>query len=321
MLAIDQDILQSRLDQAVIKKRISRLVNNRREKLRKFLFELKKESPPNSTYIEYVERLHLDFDKIIFAKSDEFGQLVAVFERIIKSTEFKNDDETRAFKDNLLNKMDYTGMRNCIYPEIYGQLGIKTCVFCNAQLAIVVSKDGTDHRARFEMDHYWPKSKYPYFSISFYNLYPACSSCNGGKSNDKVDFKLYVPAADLPKVRAEQKNDFKFELNPTSLAKYLLDHKQGNLKIGFPQGEFERAFSIESIYNTQKDVAEELIHKSQVYTESMKKSLIASFNKLYGKQGIGEQIIVGNYTNTEDIHKRPLAKFTQDIARQLGLIK
>jgi hypothetical protein len=31
-------------------------------------------------------------------------------------------------------------------------------------------------------------------------------------------------------------------------------------------------------------------------------------------------MIIGNYIDKEDIHKRPLAKFTQDIAREAGLI-
>ena len=36
---------------------------------------------------------------------------------------------------------------------------------------------------------------------------------------------------------------------------------------------------------------------------------------------MAERLLVGNYTRSKDIHKRPMTKFTQDIAKQLKLIK
>ena len=82
-------------------------------------------------------------------------------------------------------------------------------------------------------------------------------------------------------------------------------------------GQFHRFFQ----YNTQKDLAAELIIKSKIYNDSYKKMLMNTFNKLYGKNPMMfKRIIVGNYTERNEIHKRPMSKFTQDIARQLKLI-
>jgi len=34
-----------------------------------------------------------------------------------------------------------------------------------------------------------------------------------------------------------------------------------------------------------------------------------------------ERFLIGNYTEPKEIHKRPMAKFQQDIAEQLGLLR
>jgi hypothetical protein len=83
----------------------------------------------------------------------------------------------------------------------------------------------------------------------------------------------------------------------------------------------QELFRISEIYDTQKDIAEELIHKSKAYTCAYKKSLVRGFKSIFPDIAIIDRLIVGNYTEPNDIHKRPLSKFTQDIARQLKLIK
>lgn len=65
----------------------------------------------------------------------------------------------------------------------------------------------------------------------------------------------------------------------------------------------------------------ELIQKKEIYTESYKQHLAKQFKDLFKDESIINRLIIGNYDTVEDIHKRPMAKFTQDIARQLNLIK
>ena len=83
----------------------------------------------------------------------------------------------------------------------------------------------------------------------------------------------------------------------------------------------DKNFSITGIYNTQKDIVAELIQKKEIYTESYKQHLAKQFKDLFKDESIINRLIIGNYDTVEDIHKRPMAKFTQDIARQLNLIK
>lgn len=254
----------------------------------------------NNCQINYVKYLIDNLEEIVFSKPDDI---------VIHKAEFQNkldfNQIDKKFKDILIEMIGYKNLRKNFYPKYFNGLGIKACVYCNSQLTIV--SNGSS--AHFEVDHYLPKDKFPCFAISFFNLYPVCGSCNKRKLNKKVEFELY---------KDNSKTDFLFKIERSSLANYLVSNNISDIDILFEDSNdsnFENVFRIEGIYNTQKDIAEELILKSKIYTESYKKSLQESF-----KLNIGKRIIIGNYSEEDEIHNRPMAKFTQDIAKQLGLV-
>ena len=63
------------------------------------------------------------------------------------------------------------------------QLNIKSCPYCNAQYTLTIQSKDKDSLAKFQFDHFFSKERYPYFSVSLYNLIPSCASCNHKKSN------------------------------------------------------------------------------------------------------------------------------------------
>lgn len=85
--------------------------------------------------------------------------------------------------------MRYTDAREILGP-IHQDMGMKSCVYCNAATTLT----GLDGDVFYQMDHYLPKSEYPFLSTCFYNLQPSCSICNGHKLTQSSDFGLYVNA-------------------------------------------------------------------------------------------------------------------------------
>jgi hypothetical protein len=77
---------------------------------------------------------------------------------------------------------------------------------------------------------------------------------------------------------------------------------------------------ISGVYETQKDIVEELILKAKVYTPSYRAALIKNFPDVFTSSSLSNRIIIGNYSQKDEIHKRPMSKFIQDIATQLELI-
>lgn len=234
--------------------------------------------------------------------------------------------EKKAFKNQVLNCLGYSVLRTSFFPKFFRDLGIKACVYCNAQLTVAVEEGSGGGakglRAKFQLDHYYPKSRYPGLSISLFNLYPTCASCNNIKGSKEVEFQLYQEKGPHSFV-----SPFQFEIPATSIIEYFSTGDAGKLKVKFleptPKGSkcsFQETFAVEGIYATQVDIAEDLIVKAQIYTDDFKESLINDLGILFGSSDLSDRIILGNYAVEEEIHQRPLAKFMQDLAKQFGLI-
>jgi 5-methylcytosine-specific restriction endonuclease McrA len=236
---------------------------------------------------------------------------------------YKNGRPKKTLKQFILQALNYSSLRSSFYPKYFKSIGIKSCVYCNSQLSITAIKSKGVYSAKFDVDHYHSKDSYPFLSISLFNLYPACSSCNRAKSNNEIEFELYTNDFN----RTIESN-YKFKLSPYSKSKYLTTRDSKDIDFTFSEPiysnagvkKFNEVFHIEGIYETQDDLIEELIIKSQIYNKSYLKILKDNFRKLSLNPELFKRTLIGNYTKDKDIHKRPMSKLVMDIAKDLGLI-
>lgn len=204
-------------------------------------------------------------------------------------------------------------------------LNIKSCPYCNAQNTILTNKQFGKQIAKFQLDHFFPKNKYPYLSISLYNLIPSCANCNITKSTRDLDFNFHyhpymMNLADLAEFR------LKYLPDPSKLT--LNNLKKQNLEIEFINRHndplkivenHKELYHIEGVYNRHNDIAEDLLKFNIVYTNHLSKSHL-KIEGLFKSQEEYYRFLLRNYPNQKDILKRPLSMMTQDIARQLKLI-
>jgi len=269
---------------------------------------------------KYIARLKKYGKKLVTAKPDELERMKTGLNGIIT---FNPDIAAHTvFKNKILAALDYQTQRSKFYPEYFRKLGIKSCVYCNSQLCVTVEDEAGRNVARFQVDHFIDKGRHPGLSVALYNLYPVCSSCNNKKGIKSVGFKLYADET------TSKKSPYSFTLENKDkiVAEYVSKRDPKLIKIKFTEptaatGEHKlnSIFSIQGIYDTQIDIVEELIIKKHVYNDSYKKELCEKFNALFDEKTFN-QLIVGNYLQSSEIHNRPLSKFMQDIARQLELI-
>lgn len=219
----------------------------------------------------------------------------------------------------IVDAMRYDAVRDKEFLPYVKKIGVKSCIYCNAQFAITTDGNGINLSGRYELDHFYPKSKYPFLSTSFFNLQPCCSHCNKTKTDKSSLFGLYTDDYTLI-------DEFSFSLDKKSMIHYLLTQTEEDLKIIFNcnnsilKDNHEDLFHISELYNQHKDVVEEIIWKAKIYNKSYKESLSNSFSKFFPNTTNFNRFIIGNYDNPNEIHRRPLAKLVQDIAKQLGVI-
>jgi hypothetical protein len=277
---------------------------------------------------QYLINIIQSLDNLLTAKPTQMLEFKNEFERIIP---VNNMDGKFAAK--IICALKYGELRNnkeCL--KIIQNLNIKACPYCNANLTIVLEypykitrkglfKKGEikERKGNFDLDHFYPKLKHPYLGISFFNLIPCCSNCNRSKQDNPIEFHLFEETDDL--------DVFNFMIDEESFDQYLKTKNRNDLIVSFEssnedlKSNHEYYFKITELYKTQLDVAEEIVHIKEAYNMEYKRDLVNTWNSLFPDTALIDQLLIRNYTKPDEIHKRPLAKFTQDIARQLKLIK
>lgn len=70
--------------------------------------------------------------------------------------------------------------------EFVDNRDLKICPYCGAtSINVCYKKDGTPIHP--PIDHFLPKSKYPFLAMNFFNLIPVCPSCNNAPSKGTIN--------------------------------------------------------------------------------------------------------------------------------------
>lgn len=102
------------------------------------------------------------------------------------------------------------------------------CPYCNRNYTHTVF-EGNEFKGRPELDHFLPKSIFPFFAVSLFNLIPVCHSCNHSKSDESVldwgqgilDFSLLHPH--IPEDNVEHITIFE-SVQPGDLTDYFMSN-------------------------------------------------------------------------------------------------
>lgn len=275
--------------------------------------------------ILYTQTIHELSGEIITGLPSRLAIFKKRFDEIVDASEMESA-AFEPFRKKIILALGYKHWREVFYPKYFAKLGIKACVYCNAQSTLSIKREqitGTTdwvRRAKFQVDHFLAKNGYPCFSISLFNLNPVCASCNNVKSTKKILFELYE---DQPGA-----SPFHFYLEKESKGRFLNSRKLDDIVIKVRSDQKATRgfvdhiglFEIEGIYSEYRDVAEELLLKAEVYTLDYKRTLLNSFKGYLTPENIN-RMLTGNYIAEDELHKRPLSKFVRDISLDLGLIE
>ena len=206
-----------------------------------------------------------------------------------------------AFISNMYSTKKFDGLK------FVKTIGLQTCPYCNRAYIQSVKRNGV---VRPEIDHFFPKDKYPYLGLSFYNLIPSCSVCNGTTTKGNRD--SYHEKLISPYEISDDNFKFSFDIESTDNFPPKLIKK---IDIN------DEYFKLEDFYKHHGDVIYELYTK--IYREDTKEHFDALGQSL---KGIGfdeaeiHRFITCGYLDDEDLHKRPLSKLIKDISEELKLI-
>lgn len=273
----------------------------------------------------YVSLLMSLYERIIVLRSecfDEFHQRYFSQWDDDLGTEVAVKKKSMTLSEAVQWAFRYDDLQHAFIPSHLKGMGIRACVYCNEKNVGPGSKSDKNGKkvdiSRFQIDHFYPQSKYPYLCTSFYNLQPSCDSCNNWKSNSWSQFNLYTCDANKLDV-------FRFSIgNDEQVLHALIDHDARHLQICLESDEdgllvnHENLFHVESVYqnNHRKDalrVMDILYKQNNSYIQSIKDAL-GVFVPMEDDEIMDKYFsLFGFDMHKNQLHRRPLNKLAQDI--------
>ena len=223
--------------------------------------------PDRDKYVMYVEEIIKDFSKLKYLLPSKVDEFKAKYDGILKDDKLSatikrrkrilpKDKKDRKglheyavpFYDEIVYRMHYEDVRPYL-GKYMKQIGLNTCVYCNnAKATVSVERN----EVYYPFDHSKPKDKYPFLCISFFNLYPCCTNCNGHKLNDpEKAFQIYVekePLRDPFVFGIERKNMVYGE--PKSI-KVVFSSR--NIADNDLAEDYNRSYRITAFYNSEDE--------------------------------------------------------------------
>lgn len=238
-------------------------------------------------------------------------------------------EDLKAFYSRIYSVFHYDALIESREPwgayKLTHALEVTVCPYCNRNY---IHTSYNEHgKTRPELDHFFPKSKYPFLSISLYNLIPSCHICNSNLKGAK-DFFL---EPHLHPFVENVNSDFQFEIKYKDevideivadlesfdiVLKCLTEDEQLKTQVENSR----KTFLINELYNLHKDVAQELLFKSVYYNETKIKELKEILGEDSGvDDNFLKRVIIGTYADVNTIGKRSMSKYSYDIISKTDL--
>ena len=192
------------------------------------------------------------------------------------------------------------------------KMGITTCPYCNRIFITTLEKKSV----RPELDHYYPKSVYPYLCLSMYNLVPSCKVCNTAKGTYDTKKKAFL----YPFEEEFGKNAvFKLQQN-----KKLLDIFEDKYKVVVSIKTTDKDFSkkvkandrelnLSLLYDCHHSYINKLIKLKRLFTKINMRSYFNTFPELFSDFSEFRNTLFLTSLEKEKWGEAPLSKLTSDI--------
>ena len=223
-------------------------------------------------------------------------------ENLFKSTVIA-DLRQNGFHNSLLKKMKIWT------PYVFAMyLDVRVCPYCNRQYITTLLTE--DAKTRADIDHFKPKSKYPWLALSLYNMVLSCKTCNSA-------FKGTSDTAWNPYTSNIAKN-FRFVSDLNCEGDDVI-----SVKIDDNQDETEQYFNdfkIREVMQNHADVVKKYKQKKLAYNNEYLDSVLQNTQNLFNNKEEMKAAIFGYIPHEEDIDKVALGKLHYDLAKEVGVL-
>lgn len=254
---------------------------------------------------------HYNIEVVLKAAPNKLHEIATWFNTLSNTEKRLFDFMIERYKSFTTKKQEYDAY------DLAEKLKVDVCPYCNRNYTFTLKSANASTRPQF--DHFYDKATYPILALSFYNLIPSCSICNS-------TMKGSIPFSIITHLHPYQDsfNDHaKFSLKIQN-SNFYYDKNGFDVKIETKEPRAQKMiddFALQTLYDEHKDIALELIQKTEIYNESYIDELFNRYEgTLFKNREDLMRLVTCGYITDEDIGKRPLSKLIKDISEELGMV-
>ncbi len=204
--------------------------------------------------------------------------------------------------------------------SVISKMGVRVCPYCNRQYITNYTTVGSDNlNVTADLDHYYPKSPYPYLAMSLYNFIPSCQICNRVmKGEQEGHLNPYIE---------DFGGNARFSVENISTVLDKTESLEINiLKFSDPNGSIEKSLQIFRLKEVYRDSHNQYI--LDMYRDLNDRQGDYSYFASQGFDFSGQNkkflerfyinLVKKPYVNRIKA-KEPLSRLTEDIMKQLGV--
>ena len=221
-----------------------------------------------------------------------------------------------------------TGNKDWNRHKLLSLIGIEICPYCQRNY-ISSYEENNDEKTTADLDHFYPKSLYPFLALSLYNFIPSCQICNSRfKGNKDARDSLYLYDEGFDEL------GIKFRTSEEVIVKILGEgHSDFSVKIDYENLKDEknkekiknsiRNLGLDKVYEkSHNQYIQNLLYNIEKYPENYLENCVEMFESDVDKKKQLEEYfkdIVKEPYRKRIENGEPLAKLTKDILEEFNI--
>ena len=213
--------------------------------------------------------------------------------RLLNNTEFDRlIDEIKLikffFRDKYITKL-FNKIRDKLGAKLQQENEIFLCPYCQRNYVNIIQENSLTIKP--DLDHFYPKAKYPFLAATIDNLIPACQVCNS-RLKKEIDFYKIKHLHPLkPTENIFRKLKFLYLGNKNIYIK-------GKALLSNEEQQYIKTFKIEEVYNTHTEILDDILEKNKKYNHVKKHHILKTCPSM-GMRTIKE-LVFHEYINIDD---------------------
>ena len=221
-----------------------------------------------------------------------------------------------------------TGNKDWNRHKLLSLIGIEICPYCQRNY-ISSYEENNDEKTTADLDHFYPKSLYPFLALSLYNFIPSCQICNSRFKGNKYTRDFIYPYEEgfaelgvkfrtskelISEILGERYSDFYVKIDYENLK-----NKEDGEKV---KNSIEN-LGLDRVYKkSHNQYIQNLLYNIEKYPENYLENCVEMFESNVDKKKQLEEYfkdIVKEPYRKRIENGEPLAKLTKDILEEFNI--